>query len=89
MGAMNLKEFEFSQNHIMFWDKLERANYFLNAIIETRGRDVDDRTVAHLLGQRRRRRRAVEHVRLAGGQARTRAAVGHARDAELVGDRAA
>jgi bleomycin hydrolase len=34
----------------MFWDKLERANYFLNAIIETRGRDVDDRTVAHLLG---------------------------------------
>jgi len=50
MGAMNLKEFEFSQNQLMFWDKLERANYFLNAIVETRDRDVDDRTVAHLLG---------------------------------------
>src|SRR5664279_5918981 len=24
--TMNLKEFEFSQNHLMFWDKLERAN---------------------------------------------------------------
>jgi bleomycin hydrolase len=33
----------------MFWDKLERANYFLEAIIETAGRDVDDRTVAFLL----------------------------------------
>jgi bleomycin hydrolase len=49
MRAMGLKEFEFSQNYAMFWDKLERANYFLEAIIETAGRDVDDRTVAHLL----------------------------------------
>lgn len=49
MSAMNVKDFEFSQNHIMFWDKLERANYFLNATIETLDRDVDDRTVAHLL----------------------------------------
>jgi bleomycin hydrolase len=50
MKTMGLKEFEFSQNYLMFWDKLERANYFLEAIIETAGRDVDDRTVAHLLG---------------------------------------
>ena len=50
MSAMNIKDFEFSQNHIMFWDKLERANYYLNAIVETRDREVDDRTVAHLLG---------------------------------------
>jgi len=49
MRAMNVKDFEFSQNHIMFWDKLERANYFLTAVIETLDRDVDDRTVAHLL----------------------------------------
>ncbi len=49
MSAMNVKDFEFSQNHIMFWDKLERANYFLNAMIETLDREVDDRTVAHLL----------------------------------------
>src|SRR5215510_5760781 len=46
---LNLKDFEFSQNHVMFWDKLERANYFLEAIIETSDRDADDRTVSCLL----------------------------------------
>ncbi len=45
---MNLTDFEFSQNHTMFWDKLERANYFLEAIIETADRDADDRTVSCL-----------------------------------------
>jgi bleomycin hydrolase len=49
MNKMGLKNFEFSQNYIMFWDKVERANYFLEAIIETAGREVDDRTVACLL----------------------------------------
>ncbi|WP_020578160.1 aminopeptidase C [Actinopolymorpha alba] len=49
MKAMNLKAFEFSQNHLMFWDKFERANYFLEAIIDTADRDGDDRTVAFLL----------------------------------------
>lgn len=49
MKKMNLKEFEFSQNYTMFWDKLERANYFFEAIIETAARDVDDRLVAFLL----------------------------------------
>ncbi len=49
MAKMNLKSFEFSQNHVMFWDKLERANYFLESIIDTADRDVDDRTVAYLL----------------------------------------
>lgn len=49
MKKMGLKEFEFSQNFIMFWDKLERANYFLEAVIETADREVDDRTVAFLL----------------------------------------
>ena len=47
--AMNLKEFEFSQNYLMFWDKLERANFLLEAIIETADRPVDDRTVSWLL----------------------------------------
>jgi len=46
---MGLKDFEFSQNYVMFWDKIERANYFLEAIIETADRDLDDRTVAFLL----------------------------------------
>jgi len=49
MRKTGLKEFEFSQNYAMFWDKIERANYFLEAIIETADREVDDRTVAFLL----------------------------------------
>jgi bleomycin hydrolase len=35
MRKTGLKDFEFSQNHAMFWDKIERANYFLEAIIAT------------------------------------------------------
>jgi bleomycin hydrolase len=49
MTAMGLKEFEFSQNHTMFWDKFERANYFLEAMISMADRDVDDRTAAYLM----------------------------------------
>ena len=50
MKKMNVKDFEFSQAHIHFWDKLERANHFLEAIIETADRPVDDRTIHFLLG---------------------------------------
>ncbi|WP_327064661.1 C1 family peptidase [Kitasatospora sp. NBC_01250] len=46
---LGVKDFEFSQNHLLWWDKFERANHFLEAVIETTDRDVDDRTVAHLL----------------------------------------
>ncbi len=49
MKAMNVKEFEFSQNYTLFWDKFERANYFLEAILETAADPVDDRTVSFLL----------------------------------------
>ena len=49
MRKMGLKDFEFSQNYAMFWDKIERANYFIEAVIETADRDIDDRTVAFVL----------------------------------------
>ncbi|MGH9304908.1 MAG: C1 family peptidase, partial [Acidimicrobiales bacterium] len=42
MAKLNVKEFELSQNYVMFWDKLERANYFLEAVIETADRGIDD-----------------------------------------------
>ncbi len=48
---LNVKEFEFSQSYVMFWDKMERANYILEAIVETADRPVDDRVVAWLLQQ--------------------------------------
>jgi len=49
MKQMNLDSFEFSQNYVQFGDKLERANYFLESIIETADRPADDRRVAWLL----------------------------------------
>ena len=44
-----LKNFEFSQNYFMFYDKLEKANYFLENIIETADQDTDSRLIMHLL----------------------------------------
>ena len=46
---LGLKDFEFSQNYAMFFDKAERANYFLQSVIELAGRPTDDRTLATLL----------------------------------------
>ena len=46
---LGVKDFEFSQNHAMFFDKLERANYFLQAVADTADRPVDDRSVSFLL----------------------------------------
>jgi bleomycin hydrolase len=46
---LGIKDFEFSQAYMHFWDKLEKANYFLNSMIELADQDEDDRTVHHLL----------------------------------------
>jgi bleomycin hydrolase len=48
-GRLGVKEFEFSQSYLQFWDKLEKANHWLESILATADRDIDDRTVAHLL----------------------------------------
>ena len=45
----NLNNFEFSQNHFMFWDKLEKSNYFLENIIKTLDQETDSRIMMHLL----------------------------------------
>lgn len=50
-AKLDVKDFEFSQNYLLFWDKFEKANHWLESIIDTADRDVDDRTVAHLLEQ--------------------------------------
>src|SRR5690349_9209667 len=50
MKKLRLKNFEFSQSWLMFWDKLEKANYFLEAMIDTAEKDIDDRTVVTILG---------------------------------------
>ncbi|MFT4551555.1 MAG: bleomycin hydrolase [Chlamydiales bacterium] len=38
----NLTDFEFSQNYLAFWDKLERANYYLQEILKTKEKELDD-----------------------------------------------
>ena len=45
----DLKDFQFSQSYFMFWDKLEKSNYFLESIISTYDKDWNSRLVMHLL----------------------------------------
>ncbi len=49
MKKLNLRTFELSEIYQMFWDKLEKANYFLETIIETRQEPLDGRLVDSLL----------------------------------------
>lgn len=49
MKKMNLEKFELSQNYLMFWDKLEKANFFLENVIETAAEPLEGRLVAWLL----------------------------------------
>jgi bleomycin hydrolase len=49
MKKYGIESFEFSQNYLFFWDKLEKANMFLEAVIETRDRPLDDRELEVLL----------------------------------------
>ncbi|SFL52112.1 aminopeptidase C [Halanaerobium salsuginis] len=50
---LNIKDhdFELSQSYTMFWDKLEKANFFLENIIETVELDIDSRKVMWLLNE--------------------------------------
>jgi len=45
----NLEEFEFSQSYLTFWDKLEKANSFLERIIALRDSDIMDRKMELIL----------------------------------------
>lgn len=45
MRQFNVKEFNFSQNYCFFWDLFEKSNLFLENIIATADRDINDRDV--------------------------------------------
>ena len=45
----NLKDFQFSQSYFMFWDKLEKSNYFLESILKTTDKQWSSRLIMHLL----------------------------------------
>ncbi|MDD5088074.1 MAG: C1 family peptidase [bacterium] len=46
---LTLDDFELSQSYLAFWDRLEKANVFLEFMIEMRERDLLDRELDHLL----------------------------------------
>lgn len=45
----DLQNFELSQQYLFFWDKVEKANYFLESILDTHEEDVDSRLVSALM----------------------------------------
>lgn len=51
MKAHNIDEFEFSQAHLFYWDKIERSYHFLNKFVELvrRGEKTDGRLMCFLL----------------------------------------
>ncbi len=38
------------QSYLFFWDKLNKANYYLELTIQEAGRPLDDRLISHLAG---------------------------------------
>ncbi len=60
---MGLKEFEFSQNYAMYYDKLERVNYFLQDVAELvkAGEPVPTPSDSASALRRDGRRRSVDH----------------------------
>ena len=49
MKKLDLETFELSQNYTLFYDKLEKANYFLENILDTLEEPTGGRLIAHLL----------------------------------------
>ena len=48
IAKYDMGEFLFSQNYSFFWDQLEKANLFLQGIIDTRQKPMDDKMVEWL-----------------------------------------
>lgn len=48
MATYDLQEMEFSQNYCFFYDQLEKANLFLQGVIDTRERPMSDKMVEWL-----------------------------------------
>lgn len=48
IAKYDMGEFKFSTNYSFFWDQLEKANLFLQGIIDTRDKPMDDRNVEWL-----------------------------------------
>ena len=63
MKKLDLETFELSQNYTLFYDKLEKSNYFLESVLETYG-PAGERAAGVLSVVRAvKRRGTVGHVR--------------------------
>ena len=49
MEKLNIDAFELSQNYLLFWDKLEKANYFLETVLATLDEPTDGRLIMFLM----------------------------------------
>ena len=49
MAKLNLSSFELSEPYLAFWDKMEKANLFLEEIIDLRNRPITDRKLEIIL----------------------------------------
>ncbi|KAK4959568.1 bleomycin hydrolase [Elasticomyces elasticus] len=49
MKKYNLEGFELSQAYLFFWDKVEKANFFLENILETADQALDSRLIGTLM----------------------------------------
>ena len=49
ISSFQLEDFELSQAHTFFWDKYEKANWFLEQVIATADQELTSRKVAFLL----------------------------------------
>ena len=49
MKKYKLAEFQLSQSYLFYWDKIEKANYFLENILDTTDEEIDSRLVQALM----------------------------------------
>ena len=54
IGKYGFQSFEFSEIYPFFWDQLEKANLFLQGIIDTRDKPLNDKTVEWLFQSAKR-----------------------------------
>jgi len=48
MKKLKLKDFQLSQSYMFFWDKLNKANFYLELMIQHADTPLDDRLIQHL-----------------------------------------
>ncbi|KAF2036787.1 peptidase C1B, bleomycin hydrolase [Setomelanomma holmii] len=49
MKKYKLSDFQLSQAYLFYWDKIEKANYFLESILDTTSEEIDGRLVQALM----------------------------------------